>query len=574
MSGISNKEVAGILMEMAALLELHGENIYKIRAYQNAARNLTSLQEELALLIKEDRLEEVKGIGKGIATTIKEIYVAGYSPLLEELQRKTPAGLLELIKIPGLGPATVYQLHKEAGIKGPADLKEALKEGRLRGLKGFGPKRLERLLSGLRDYEKYRQVELLYHGLLKAEEIKSYLEEFQGLIKLETVGGLRRGRELIQEIDLLAVTASAPELRDFFLQLPFVDQVIEKKERKIRIVTEDSFPVNLIVVREEEYPTASIYYTGSRDHVSRLVRQAADYGYQLTAAGLFKEGKRIGVKDERGLYELLGLDYIIPELRENRGELEVARTGKLPVSINLSDIKGDLHLHSHYSDGSHSIREIVEEARRRGYQYIAITDHSASLQVAGGLSIDSLLRQMEEIEALQEEYPDIKIFKGSEVDIAPDGGLDYPDEILARLDLVIASIHTGFNQSEKEITGRIIKAMENPHVNIIGHPRGRLLKRREAYPVNMDEVIRAARATGTCLELNASPYRLDIDDLICRKAKEEGVMIAFNTDAHNLAELDYMVLGLMTARRGWLERRDVINALELEELSPLLKAKQ
>ncbi len=573
MSGLSNKEVAGILKEIAVLMELNGENIYKIRAYQNAARNLTSLQEELALLIEEDRLEEVKGIGKGIASTIKEIHAKGFSPLLEELKSNTPEGLLELIKIPGLGPATAHLLHRELGINNPADLKKALVEGRVGKIKGFGPKREERLLAGLQDYERYIQVQLLYDALLKAEEIKGYLEKFRELKRVETTGRLRRAEELVQEIDLLAVTDSASGLRDFFLQLPFVEEVRDEGERKISIVTEDSFQVNLFVANDEEYPIALNHYTGSREHVSRLARLAADSGYRLTETGLFKEGERIVLQDEADLYAILGLPYIIPELREGQGELEAAADGRLPESVALSDIKGDLHLHSHYSDGAHSIRELVEEARRRGYQYIAITDHSRSLKVAGGLSIEALLRQIEEIEALQEEYDDIRIFKGIEVDIDAEGNLDYPDEILARLDLVIASIHTGFNQSKEEITRRIIRAMENPHVNIIGHPTGRQLKRREAYPVDLDELIRAAGATGTWLELNSSPYRLDLDALNCRKAKEKGVKVVINTDAHYLEQFNYMLLGVLTARRGWLESPDVINTLELEELSRLLRAK-
>lgn len=570
MSNMTNIEIASILNELAYIMEINGKNKFKVRAYYNASRRIEELDEELHILAEDGELEKIKGIGKGIAAAIREILEEGYSPLLEELKEGLPDGLLELVNIPGLGPKRAHQLYEELSIDDLESLKKALNEGRVRSLKGFGKKSEEKLLKSLKNYEDYRQVHILYKALLKSEEIKSYLEQNKMVTFLETAGSTRRRKELIGDIDILVASNFGQEVSDFFVEAPFIKEVIVKGDKKTSVLTENDFQIDLRIVSEEEFPAALQYFTGSKEHNVKMRERAEKYGLKLNEYGLFKGDKRIKLSNEADIYHALDLDYIIPELREDRGEIEAAEEGRLPDSVQFKDIKGDLHIHSRYTDGAYPIEELIQEARKRGYNYIAITDHSQSLRVAHGMSIESLLKQMDEIDRLQGKYKDIKIFKGIEVDIDFEGNLDYPDDILDRLDLVIASIHSGFNQSEEQITYRIINAMKNPHVNIIGHLRGRIIKKRESYPVDVNRIIDMAVETRTSLEINASPYRLDIDDIICKKAKDRGVKVAINTDTHHLSEFDNMILGIAVARRGWLGREDIINTMELNQLEDFL----
>ncbi len=574
MADITNKEISSILSELANLMEINGENKFKVRAYDNASRRIAEIDQELHILVEQGELENINGIGKGIANTIKEILEEGYSPRLEEVKGDLPDGLLELVNIPGLGPKRAHQLHEELSIVDIRSLKEALEDGEVRKLKGFGKKSEEQLLKSLENYEDYSQVHILYKALIKSEEIKQYLEKSDQITRMETAGSTRRRKELIGDIDILAASDYGQDISDFFVEAPFVKEIIVKGNKKTSILTENNFQVDLRVVSEEEFPAALQYFTGSKEHNVKMRERAKEYGYKLNEYGLFDGKERIELNDEADIYQALDLEYVIPELREDRGEIEAAEVDRLPNSIRSKDIKGDLHMHSHYTDGAYSIEELIEEARKRGYQYIAITDHSQSLKVAHGMSTENLLKQIDEIDELQGKYDDIKIFKGIEVDIDFSGNLDYPDEILAKLDLVIASIHSGFNQSKEQITSRIVKAMESPYVNIIGHLRGRIIKKRESYPVNVDRVIEKAVETGTCLEINASPYRLDIDDIISKQAKIKGIKIAINTDAHHLSEFDDILLGVAVARRGWLEKDDVINTMDVDQLSNFLKEKK
>lgn len=567
---MTNREIGALMKEIARMMEINGENKFKVRAYNNASRRIGELKDDLNYIVKEDKLESISGIGKGIAATIKELFEKGYSPLLEEIREAIPEGIIELINIPGLGSKRVHYLYKKLKISNIDELKLALKEEKIRELKGFGEKSEKNLLEAVQDYEYYSQVHILYMALLKSEELKELLESSGVVKRIETAGSVRRRKEIIADIDILAMSDLNQELSDFFLELPFVKKVIAKGKKRNCIFTEDNFQVDLRIVNEDNYPAALQYFTGSKEHNLKMRKRAKDYGYKLNEYGLYKGDKKLKIKEETDIYHTLDMDYIIPELRENKGELEAAVEGNLPKSIKLTDIRGDLHIHSRYTDGAYTIEEIVYAARIRNYQYIGITDHSRSLRVAHGMSIATLLKQLDEIDRIQERYSDIKILKGIEVDIDYDGKLDYPDDILKKLDLVIASIHSGFNQSKEQITNRIIKAMENPYVNIIGHLRGRILKRRNPYCVDVDKLIKIAGETGTCLEINASPYRLDIDDIICRKAKDNGVKIAINTDSHHLSEFDNILLGVAVARRGWLEKDDVINTMERKELSRFL----
>ncbi len=574
MADITNKKISSILSELANLMEINGENKFKVRAYDNASRRIADIDQELHILADQGGLEKINGIGKGIANTIKEILKEGYSPRLEEVKGELPDGLLELVNIPGLGPKRAHQLHEELSIVDIGSLKKALIDGEVRELKGFGKKSEEKLLKSIKSYEDFSQVHILYKALIKSEEIKQYLENCDKITRLETAGSTRRRKELIGDIDILAASNYGQDVSDFFVEAPFVKEIIVKGKKKTSILTENNFQIDLRVVSEEEFPAALQYFTGSKEHNVKMRERAKKYGFKLNEYGLFDGEERIELNDEADIYHALDLEYIIPELREDRGEVEAAEEDRLPESIRFKDIRGDLHMHSRYTDGAYSIEELIGEARKRGYEYIAITDHSQSLKVAHGMSKKSLLKQLEEIDGLQEKYDDIKIFKGIEVDIDFNGNLDYPDEILDRLDLVIASIHSGFNQSKEQITSRIVKAMESPYVNIIGHLRGRIIKKRESYPVDVDMVIEKAVETGTCLEINASPYRLDIDDIISKQAKSKGIKIAINTDSHHLSEFDDILLGVAVARRGWLEKDDVINAMEVKELSNFFKKKK
>lgn len=573
---MTNKNVAAILRELADLLEINGENIFKVRAYYNASRRIGGLNEDLKVIAEEDRLQDINGIGKGIATTIKEILKEGHSPLLEEIKGELPTGILELINIPGLGPKRAHQLFYQMGIQTIEQLHKALKNGEIRKLKGFGEKSEKKLLSSLQHYEDYQEVSILYKALSQAEDIIQHLKDDPDILKIETAGSIRRRKELIGDIDLLAASENSEAVSERYVELPFVKEILVNGKKKISIINKDNYQVDLRIVSPEEFPVALQYFTGSKEHNVRTRERAKMLGLKLNEYGLFNdenEENMLDIKEEADIYQALGLDYIIPELREDRGEIEAAENKTLPVSISYSDIKGDLHIHSLYSDGAYSIREIIQAARERDYQYIAITDHSQSLRVAHGMTPDRLLQQIEEIDSLQKEFNDIKILKGIEVDIDVDGNLDYSDDLLDKLDLVIASIHTGFNQSKEKITGRIISAIEHPCVNIIGHPSGRILKKRESYQVDIDRIIEKAACFGTCLEINASPYRLDLNDENVRKAKEEGVIISINTDSHHISELDDMLLGVTVARRGWLEKDDVLNSKTVEGLLHFLRRK-
>jgi DNA polymerase (family X) len=551
---VLNQEIAAILRELAALMEINGENKYRVRAYNNASRMIMRSSMDLSTMDREGRLREIPGIGEGIATTIREILENGYSPYLEEMKGELPAGILELLQIPGLGPKKAHQLFYELGIQDLNDFKRALNEDRLKKLKGFGTVSIERLKRALEEYENYRESILLFQAINLSEGIIRYLEKCSHVIRVKAVGSLRRRKELLNNLDLLIASADKKGVLDYFNKW-------SERER---------YNLNLQIVSEEQYPVALQYFTGSKEHNNRLIERAGKLGYSLDQSGLFKGKERININHESDLYHSLGLDYIIPELRENRGEITAAEKGNLPISIQESDIKGDLHLHSRFSDGGHMIEELVKKASEMGYQYIAITDHSQSLRIANGMTPERLKAQLEEIDRLQEIYDDIVILKGVEVDIKNDGSLDFSDELLSLLDLVIASIHTGFNQGKEEITERMIRAIEHPLVNIIAHPQGRILKKRKAYGLDLNRVIERAAATGTCLEINASPYRLDLDDQSVKKAIEAGVKIAINTDAHHLNELAYMTLGVAVARRGWLEKENVLNTMEIKELYEFL----
>ncbi|MFW5993746.1 MAG: DNA polymerase/3'-5' exonuclease PolX [Halanaerobiaceae bacterium] len=572
MEDLTAKEVAGMLNELADLMEIKGDNPFRIRAYQNAARAITGQSDKLIDIVKEERLQEIKGVGEGLAGIITEIFETGSSSQLEELKRELPAGISELLNIPGLGPKRAHQLYYELEINNIDDLKMALKENQVQTLKGFGPKTENKLLDALLEYENYQGLMTIGRADKIARRLEAYFKESADLWEeLSFAGSLRRRKELVKDIDIILIPAEdkLEELKEYIKGFSEVEKVESAGDTKITLQLENGIKVDFRLLEKESFPFAQQHFTGSKEHNVVIRRIAKEAGYISNEYGLFDretEEKVTGINSEADIYEFLGLSYIIPELREDKGEIEAARENNLPESVELEDIKGELHLHTKYSDGACSIEEMVAAAIDRGYQYIAITDHSESLRIASGLKVEDLEEQAAEIAEVQKKYPDFKILSGIEVDILSDNSLDFNDEVLAKLDLVIGSIHSGFTQSEAEINQRIITAMENPNVDIIAHPRGRLLGRREAYPVDMDKIIKEAARTGTALEINASPSRLDLDDHFARKAKEAGVKLAINTDAHHTRELKDMELGVSVARRGWLEKADIINTMNSDQL--------
>ncbi len=575
MHDFTNKEIAKILNEISDLMAIDGQNKFKIRAYQNAARKVENMEAKLSDLIKEEKLETIKGIGKGIAATIREIFCEGHSLELEELKRELPSGVLEMINIPNLGPKRAHQLYYELGLQSILDLEKALRNQEVRKLKGFGPKTEEKILQSLSEYEKYRDKIFINEAKAEATKIIELLAKSSINSEIEEMnyaGSTRRHKEIIGDIDILISTKSPAKVSEGLSKLSEVGSLLNVGNKKVSIRTEDGLQVDFRIVASEHYAAALHYFTGSQAHNIRMRQLAKQQGLKLNEYGLVdSEDSLETFSSEKELFNKLGLDYIIPELREDRGEIEAAQANKLPKSIELKDIKGDLHLHSRYSDGAFSIKEMADAAKDWGYEYIAITDHSQSLRVAHGMSVESLEKEMAEIAKLNEQYDNFHILKGIEVDILADGSLDYSDEILAKLDLVIASIHSNFNMSQAAMTERIIKAITNPHVDIFAHPQGRILGGRKAYQVDMNQVINKAAATGTCLEINASPYRLDLDDQMAHRAIEAGAMISINTDAHHYKEFSDMEFGIGVARRGWLEKSDVINTFTYQQLMDFLK---
>ncbi len=579
MDKFTNKEVADILHELADLMEIKGENKFKIRAYQNVARKLTAISEDIKKLVEEDKLQKLDGIGSGIASTIKEIFENGCSSTLEELRNELPAGVQEMTDISGLGPKSAHRLFYELGIQDINDLREALMKNEVQKLKGFGAKSEKRLLKSLEKYQHYSDFIRLNEAKELAGEFSQHLYELVErndtdiISDFKFAGELRRKKELIKNFVLILVSSNFFKSIKILKNISTVNSLEKEDESQGIISTNKGFNIKYRFVKPGNYPAALLYYTGSRTHREKLKKRARKMNMNLKAKGVFnKDGVKIHeIKSESDIYKNLGLQYIPPELREDRGEVEAAEKNKLPELIDLDDIKGDMHLHSNFSDGAYSIEDMARAARKKGYQYIAITDHSQSLRVAHGMSVEKVIRQRKKIEELNNKLEDIYIFNGIEVDILQDGSLDYSNEILESFELVIASVHSGFQQDKDQMTTRIIKAMECPYVDIIGHPQGRLLGKRTSYKADMNRVIKMAGLTNTCLEINASPSRLDLDDKLSYLAKKEGVKLVINTDAHHIKQLEHMELGVSVARRGWMEAVDVLNTKTLTEIKDYLK---
>ena len=565
---MKNLEVADIFNKIADILELKGANPFRIRAYQRAAQNIQDLSEDIEEISKREELEKLPGIGKDLALKIKEIIEAGGLNHYEELKSEMPAGLLELLSVPGLGPKTIKLLYENLKIDSIGQLEKMAQGHKLQGLPGLQAKTEENILRGIELIRQRKERMPLGLALPLAEEIINSLKKMAQVKRISPAGSLRRKKETIGDIDILVTSGEPEPVMDLFTRLPYAEKILAHGRTKSSIITREGIQVDLRVVNPDSFGAALCYFTGSKAHNIHIRDMAKSKGLKINEYGVFREksGRNLAGKEEEDVYKTINLSLIPPELREDRGEIETALEGRLPRLIELGQIKGDLHVHSKWSDGYHSIEELARAAQDRGYEYIAVADHSKSLTVAGGLTEEELLKKIEEIRKLNKKLKNFRILAGAEVDIRSDGSLDYGDDILRRLDIVIAAIHTGFKQSKEILTGRIVKAMQNSLVHIIAHPTGRLMGVRDAYELDMEEILKTARETNTALEINAYPERLDLDDINSRRAKEAGVKLAISTDAHHLVQLNTMSLGVSVARRAWLEKKDVLNTIPLEKL--------
>lgn len=569
-----NREIAEIFENISDMLSVLDENPFKIRAYKKAAVNIMELGEDIEDTAKRDELTEIPGIGKDLGEKIKEYIKTGKIKEYDKLRKKVPIELIELLAIQGLGPKTLALLFKELGVRNLADLESALSGEKILKFKGMGAKKIDDIKRGIEIFRESKERTLLGVAAPLAENIVSDIEDLPGTEGTTAAGSLRRMRETVRDIDILTMSDDTEGPVRAFTGMNFVKEVLASGTTKGSVITREGIQVDLRVVGPESYGAALAYFTGSKAHNVKLRTLALRKGLKINEYGVFKGEKKVAGETEKEVYKALGLPVIPPELREDRGEIEAAIEGKLPRLIELKDIKGDLHTHTIWSDGRATIKEMAERASEMGYEYIAITDHSPSQTIANGLSVERLREKTKELSAVAKKFKDIKILMGAEVDIKSDGSLDYPDKVLKDLDVVIAAVHSGFKMDRETMTNRIIKAIRNPHVHIIAHPTGRLLGERDPYEVDIDKVIEAALEHGTALEVNGSYPRLDLNDLHARKAVDAGVKIIISTDAHSRDQLMFMRYGVGTARRGWVEKKDVLNALPFAKLNEWLQSKK
>ncbi len=566
-------ELAAAFEAMAELSEIKGEVRFKVNAYDRAAEVVRAEGEDLLQLDSVKELRKYQGIGEGIAKKILEFKNTGSISKLEELKEEVPVELISLLQVPNLGPKRAKLVYDELGVRTIEELQEAAEAGRLAELHGLGPKAESNILEGIRHMQATSGRLLLHQAHRVLEEITALMRERIPSLAISPAGSLRRMKETIGDIDILVSAKEADAAMDAFTSLPLADKVLLRGDTKSSIVITSGLQVDLRVVPPREFGAALQYFTGSQSHNIRVREIAKKDGKKINEYGVFRlEGeRRLAGKTEEEVYKALGMGCPPPELRENRGEIEAALEGKLPALVESTDILGDLHVHSDASDGITTLGELREAAEQRGYRYLAVTDHAANLRVAGGLERDRLLAQVEAIGKMNAagDSP-VTLLSGTELNVGNDGGLDYDDEMLSLLDVVIASLHAGFKQDREQLTARMVTAMRNPHVKIVAHPTGRLLGQRPPYDVDLRVVMREAAETGTALELNAFPDRLDLNDERLMEARKMGVKIAIGTDAHRREHLDFMFYGVATARRGWLGRDDVLNTLELDDLLALL----
>jgi DNA polymerase (family 10) len=582
---MNKDEVAEILVNIGTLLELKGENPFKTRAYHNAARTIETLSEPLDKLIAEDRLGEIKGIGEALQEKITTLVTIGRLPYYEELRASVPKGLVDMLEISGLGPKKLRALNKELGIENLEQLEQACKDGKVAVLAGFGEKTQQNILDGIHRRRAYATRHLYADAILVAEPLLDALRNHPNVVRCSTAGSLRRNKEIIGDIDLLASSKKPTEVIEYFASLPGILNVIAKGDTKTSVLLEGGIQADLRVVSDAEFPFALAYFTGSKEHNIVMRQRAIARGLRLNEYGLFKSKEEtrdplllVKCATEEDIFAELGLQYVPPELREAAGEFEAAEKGDLPRLIEWSDLKGSLHNHSTWSDGHQSLEEIARSMIELGCAYWAVTDHSKAAFQANGLDEARVRQQIAEIRELNkklaDEGEDFRLLTGTEVDILKDGRLDFPDNLLAELDVVVASIHQSFTLSEAEMTARLVGVAKNPYVHTLGHLTGRLLLEREPYKVNHAAVIDACAETGTWIELNASPLRMDMDWRHWHYAKSKGVKCVINCDAHRFEHAGFLRLGAGIARKGWLTKADVINTLSLDRLREALHGKR
>jgi len=568
-------EFAKLLYEMADILDIQGVD-WKPQALRKAARNIETLPQDIEDVYRkegEEGLRKIPGVGEGIAKKIIEYLKTGRLKEYDELKKLVPKGVEELMSVQGLGPKKAWKLYKELNIDSLEKLEKLAKEGKIRKIEGFGQKSEEDILRGLELVRKGKERMLLGTALPIANEIVEKLRKSRDVKRAELGGSIRRRKETIGDIDILVISDKPLKVMDYFTSLPDVQTVLAKGDTKSSVVLKEGLNCDLRVLEEKQYGAALMYFTGSKDHNIVLRNVAIRKGMKLSEYGLFddKTGKLIASKTEEEIYKKLGMDYIEPEMREVTGEIELAQKHKLPDLIKYNSVKGDLHTHTNWSDGQYSTEDMIKAAIKMGYKYIAITDHSKSERVANGLEEKRLLQHLAEIDKLQKKYPQIKIFKGSEVDIMGDGRLDYDDNILKQLDVVIASVHSRFKSTKEEMTKRVLNALNNRYVNILAHPTGRLINQREPYEIDLDKVFQKAKDNGIIVEVNSYPARLDLNDVNIKRAIEFGLKLTIDTDSHSIDHLRFIEFGIAQARRGWATEKDIINTWPTEKLRKVLE---
>jgi DNA polymerase (family 10) len=567
---LTKETIIQILEEIATLLELTGENPFKSRAYQNAARNLEKSEVDFDELVKENRLTEIEGIGEAISKKLTELIQTGKLEYYEKLKDSVPPGHLEMLKIPGLGPKKIHALYEQLGVKDVGELEYACLENRLVDLKGFGEKTQDNILAGIAKLKVYKERRLYAEVAVEAEVLLEYLKRDKSILSISIAGSLRRGNETVKDIDILAASKNPEKLGGHFTSYERIETVTANGETKVSVVLKSGINADLRIVTSAEYPYALHHFTGSKEHNTAMRGRAKDMGLKMNEYGLFRRDKNIKCASEEELFAALKLQFIEPELRENMGEIQAAEKNELPKLVEEKDVRGIFHVHTNFSDGGETLENMARAAREMGLQYIGISDHSRSAYYAGGLQIEDIKKQHELIDKLNKKLKPFHIFKGIEADILPDGSLDYDEKTLARFDFVIAAVHSNFNMPAREMTARLKKALQNKYATMLAHPTGRLLLSREPYAVNLEEVIDTAAKFGKAVELNANAHRLDLDWRHCIYAKRKGVKIAINPDAHQIAGLRDVSFGVKIARKGWLSSEDCLNCMSLVRMKEYL----
>ena len=562
-----NFELARLFYEMATLLEARDESVFRVRAYQRAAQTLETLGEDVRAVAARGGLTTLPAIGKDLAAKIQEYLETGAIRQLESLRATLPPAFLTLLEIRGLGPRTARTLYEVKGVDSIERLEALCRSKEIIGVAGIREKTCENILKGIAQWRAGRTRTLLPTARAIARQVGEALRAHGGVERLEIAGSLRRMKETVKDIDLLVTSTEPARVIRTLTTLPSIVEVLAQGPTKASVRHQDGLAIDLRVVEPEAFGAALQYFTGSKEHNVKVREIASRKGLRISEYGVFNEatGARVAGATEDEVYATVGLPWIAPELRENQGEIEAAREGRLPALVTAADLRGDLHAHTDWSDGHHPLERLVEAAQARGYEYVIVSDHSRSLTIAGGLSIDELRTQRAAIRALQPRFK-IRVLAGTECDILADGTLDFPDEVLAELDFVVAAVHSRFKQSREEMTARIVRALANPYLNVLAHPTGRRLGSREPYDVDLEAVFEAARRHGKAVEINSSPERLDLADTHARRAASLGVPIAISTDTHYLRELEQVELGLGVARRAWIEPRQVLNSRPLDDL--------